>query len=176
MTMKTTTYQPGQNIIDIKKKYRLKKVIKLASNENPSGPSYKALIAGKKILNSINRYPDSKSVELRQIIKKYLSKSYITTDNIIMDLANTFKEMTKAVMQLGRDNCDGKVVMAHEGGYSELHVPFCGHAVLEEMSESLIEVPDPLHSRISGQQPSNEFNEFVLGNFSGIEGQIFGNT
>ena len=84
MTMKTTTYQPGQNIIDIKRKYRLKKVIKLASNENPSGPSCKALIAGKKILSSINRYPDSKSVKLRQIIKKYLSKSYITTDNIMI--------------------------------------------------------------------------------------------
>ncbi len=84
MTMKTTTYQPGQNIIDIKKKYRLKKVVKLASNENPSGPSSKALIAGKKILNSINRYPDSKSIKLRQTIKDYLSKSYLAIDNIMI--------------------------------------------------------------------------------------------
>ena len=90
--------------------------------------------------------------------------------------SDTFKEMTKAVMQLARDNCDGKLVMAHEGGYSELHAPFCGHAVLEEMSGSLIEVPDPLHARISGQQPSNEFNEFVFGHISEIEVQIFGES
>ena len=90
--------------------------------------------------------------------------------------ADTFREMTKAVMHLARHNCGGKVVMAHEGGYSELHVPFCGHAVLEEMSGSMIEVPDPLHARISGQQPSNEFNEFVFGHISEIEVQIFGES
>ena len=88
--------------------------------------------------------------------------------------ADTFREMTKAVMHLARHNCGGKVVMAHEGGYSELHVPFCGHAVLQEMSGSLIEVPDPLHARISGQQPSNKFDEFVLNHILEIEGQIFG--
>ena len=88
--------------------------------------------------------------------------------------AYTFKEMTQSVLKLARLTCHGKVVMAHEGGYSELHVPFCGHAVLKEMSGSLIEVPDPLHARISGQQPSNEFNEFVIGNIAEIERRTFG--
>ena len=32
----TSTYQPGRNINDIQKLYGLKKVIKLASNENPA--------------------------------------------------------------------------------------------------------------------------------------------
>ena len=36
--------------------------------------------------------------------------------------ADTFKEMTKAVMQLARHNCGGKVVMAHEGGLSLIHI------------------------------------------------------
>ena len=30
--------------------------------------------------------------------------------------------------------CDGRLVMVHEGGYSESYVPYCGLAVLEEMS------------------------------------------
>ena len=30
--------------------------------------------------------------------------------------------------------CGGKLVMVHEGGYSESYVPYCGLAVLEEMS------------------------------------------
>ena len=51
--MKTTTYQPGKNIDDIRKKYNIKRVIKLASNENPSGPSIKAITAGIKIQKKI---------------------------------------------------------------------------------------------------------------------------
>ena len=87
--------------------------------------------------------------------------------------SHTFREMTRTIIQLAKENCAGKVVMAHEGGYSELHVPFCGHAVLKEMSGSLIEVADPLDVRINGQQPSNGFNEFVFETISDIEQKIF---
>ena len=64
-------------------------------------------------------------------------------------------------------------MMAHEGGYSEVHVPFCGHAVLEEMSGSLIKVDDPLKARIDGQQPSKDFNNFVSTKIYEIEQQLF---
>ena len=84
MAIKTTTYQPGQNIDDIQKKYQIKRVIKLASNENPSGPSPKAINAGNKIIKTINRYPDSKSKKLKGTIKSYLSKSFIDLDNIMI--------------------------------------------------------------------------------------------
>ncbi len=67
--------------------------------------------------------------------------------------AETFRALTREVMEAA-ESCDGRLVMAHEGGYSELHVPFCGHAVLEEMSGSQITAPDPLFPRIDGQQPS----------------------
>jgi len=52
------------------------------------------------------------------------------------------------------------VVAAHEGGYSELYVPFCGHAMLEEMSGSTTCAEDPLQSRISGQQPDTFADAF----------------
>ena len=76
--MKTSTYQPGKNIDDIRKKYNIKKVIKLASNENPSGPSIKAITAGIKIQKKINRYPDSHSLKLKHAINSFLSKPFIT--------------------------------------------------------------------------------------------------
>ena len=44
--------------------------------------------------------------------------------------AQTYREMTRRIM----DTTDGKLVAAHEGGYSELYVPFCGHSMLEQMS------------------------------------------
>ncbi|KXZ50612.1 hypothetical protein GPECTOR_15g295 [Gonium pectorale] len=39
--------------------------------------------------------------------------------------------------------CGGRLVALHEGGYSELYVPFCALAALEEMSGVKTEVKDP---------------------------------
>ena len=50
------------------------------------------------------------------------------------------------------------LVMAHEGGYSEVHVPFCGHHVLQQLSGSKITVHDPLSPRITAQQPDISLN------------------
>ncbi len=51
-------YEPGKPIEDIEKDLGIKNVIKLASNENPLGPSPKALKAIKTSLRYLNRYPD----------------------------------------------------------------------------------------------------------------------
>jgi len=68
--------------------------------------------------------------------------------------AETFRLMTRDLMNAADELCEGRLVMAHEGGYSEVHVPFCGHAVLQEMSGSAIDAGDSLGARIKGQQPS----------------------
>ncbi|MDR2426909.1 MAG: histidinol-phosphate transaminase [Endomicrobium sp.] len=65
-------YVAGKPIETIKRELGLKAVIKLASNENPIGPSKKALQAIKNNLNKIFFYPDSNSYEL----KKALSQRY----------------------------------------------------------------------------------------------------
>ena len=52
-------------------------------------------------------------------------------------------------------------MLVHEGGYSELHVPFCGHATLATLSGSDIKAPDPLGPRILGQQPGAAFDRFI---------------
>lgn len=74
-----------------------------------------------------------------------------------------FRAMTRAVLDVADDVCGGRVAMAHEGGYSELHVPFCGHAVLDEMSGAGIDAPDPVAARLAGQQPGAAFNAFAEG-------------
>lgn len=68
--------------------------------------------------------------------------------------ADTFRQMTRMVMELADDICDGRLMMAHEGGYSEVYVPFCGHAVLEEMSGSETRAPDPLAEVFAARQPN----------------------
>ena len=74
----------------------------------------------------------------------------------MMCTAETYRLMTRMVME----STGGKVVAAHEGGYSELYVPFCGHAMLEEMSGSNIRATDPLRDRNDGQQPDAHTDEF----------------
>ncbi|MEQ9695771.1 class II histone deacetylase [Shimia sp. SDUM112013] len=75
--------------------------------------------------------------------------------------AETFREMTRQVMGAADTWCDGKLVLVHEGGYSEAYVPFCGHAVLEELSGSDISVPDPMAETLRIRQPDARFEAFV---------------
>ena len=78
--------------------------------------------------------------------------------------AQTFAEMTEKLMKIAKDICDSKLVFAHEGGYSEVHVPFCAHAVLQKLSGSKIDAGDPLAPIMDCQQPNSE----MLGVYSGI--------
>lgn len=61
-------YTPGKPIEEVQREYGLEDVIKMASNENPLGPSPKAVAAIEKALCKLNLYPDSQSYYLRQAI------------------------------------------------------------------------------------------------------------
>jgi acetoin utilization deacetylase AcuC-like enzyme len=67
--------------------------------------------------------------------------------------AATFRAMTAMVKAAAADLCGGRLVLVHEGGYSEVYVPFCGHAVLEELSGSATTAPDPLAETLAARQP-----------------------
>ena len=73
-------YIPGRTIEDIREKYKLKQVYKLASNENVFGPSPKVIEYFKKGLFDINYYPDS---YCRQLRKKLSLKLGVTGESII---------------------------------------------------------------------------------------------
>lgn len=74
--------------------------------------------------------------------------------------SGTFRAMTAAVMEVARRHAGGKVVMVHEGGYAESYVPFCGHAVVEQLAGVNMGVEDPLLEFITLQQPSAQFHAF----------------
>lgn len=75
--------------------------------------------------------------------------------------AETFRVLTRMAMQAADRLCDGRLVLVHEGGYSEVYVPFCGHAVLEELSGSDIAAPDPLAATVAKRQPDARFDAFA---------------
>jgi histidinol-phosphate aminotransferase len=66
-------YIPGKPIEDVKREFGLKSVIKLASNENPYGPSPKVLKAIALQSKSLNRYPDGGCFCLREALSKKLN-------------------------------------------------------------------------------------------------------
>jgi histidinol-phosphate aminotransferase len=61
-------YQPGRPIEEVARELGLpaNQIIKLASNENPLGPSPAALAAMKNVLANINLYPDGNAFYLKQ--------------------------------------------------------------------------------------------------------------
>lgn len=59
-------YQPGKPIDELEREYGVRNVIKLASNENPLGPSPLAMEAARAVLKDIARYPDGNGFALKQ--------------------------------------------------------------------------------------------------------------
>jgi histidinol-phosphate aminotransferase len=76
-------YQPGRPIEDVARELGLpaKDIIKLASNENPLGPSPAALAAMQHTLANINLYPDGNAFYLKQKLADRLGMS---TANLIL--------------------------------------------------------------------------------------------
>ncbi len=74
-------YIPGKSISRVKQDLGLKYVIKLASNENPSGPSPLALDAVKNALSDYNRYPDSAAFDLRKMLA---TRFNVKVENVIL--------------------------------------------------------------------------------------------
>jgi histidinol-phosphate aminotransferase len=52
-------YQPGKPVEELERELGISGAIKLASNENPIGPSPKAIDAARRALADSNRYPDA---------------------------------------------------------------------------------------------------------------------
>ena len=65
-------YVPGKPIEETQREYGLKRVIKLASNENPLGPSPKAIRLLKSYEEVLNLYPDATSFHLKNALAKHL--------------------------------------------------------------------------------------------------------
>lgn len=65
-------YVPGKPIEEVAKEYGVTDIVKLASNENPLGPSPKAIEAIQKAAHEIHIYPDGAAAELTQKLAKKL--------------------------------------------------------------------------------------------------------
>ena len=76
-------YQPGKPIAELARELGMapERIVKLASNENPLGPSPKALTALERELHEIARYPDGSGFELKQALSERLG---VATSQIVL--------------------------------------------------------------------------------------------
>ncbi|GIP36155.1 histidinol-phosphate transaminase [Paenibacillus sp. J2TS4] len=97
-------YSPGKPAWEVQAELGLEQVIKLASNENPLGPSPKAVKAIMQQVNELHRYPDSGSLKLKQIIADHyrVRESQVMigngADELITLLSEAYLEKTDEVI------------------------------------------------------------------------------
>jgi histidinol-phosphate aminotransferase len=85
-------YPPGKPLEELEREYGITGSIKLASNENPLGPSPRAIEAIRNHLNTLHRYPDGGGYYLKQRLSQRwgVSESSIVLgngSNEVIDLA-----------------------------------------------------------------------------------------
>jgi len=97
-------YQPGKPIDELQREFGLNEIIKLASNENPLGPSPLAIEAIKSELDELARYPDGNGFDLKTKLSQHLSvkTNQITLGNgsndILEFVARTFVQPGEEVI------------------------------------------------------------------------------
>jgi acetoin utilization deacetylase AcuC-like enzyme len=60
-----------------------------------------------------------------------------------------YRRMTRVLMEVADEVAGGRLVLSHEGGYSAHYVPYCGLAVMEELSGHRSNIEDPWLSIMS---------------------------
>lgn len=66
-------YPPGKPIEEVEREYGITGCVKLASNENPLGPSPKALAAIQGALSKLHLYPDGSGFYLKRALAEHLA-------------------------------------------------------------------------------------------------------
>jgi histidinol-phosphate aminotransferase len=78
-------YVPGKPIEEVEQDLKIH-AVKLASNENPLGPSPKAMDAARRALGEANWYPDGGSKRLREVLAERFS---VRADEIFVGLGSS---------------------------------------------------------------------------------------
>lgn len=119
-------YPPGKPIEELEREYGIAGSIKLASNENPLGPSPKAVAAVSAALTSLHRYPDGDCYYLKRAVAKKLGLSpegliFGNGSNEIIELAvRTFLQRGDEAVMADQAFVIYRLVVQAAGGTSRL--------------------------------------------------------
>jgi len=94
-------YQPGKPVEELERELGLTNIVKLASNENPLGPSEKVIASLASVYPELARYPDGSAYELKRRLSEFLNvaENKLTIGNGSNDVLELL-----ARVYLSRDN------------------------------------------------------------------------
>jgi len=101
-------YVPGKPMEEVQQELGLTRVIKLASNENPWGPSPRAIDAARKALEQASVYPDANASKLKKLIAADLG---VEIDQLVV--GNGSEEVVQGIAKAYVDPGD-EVIMAEQ--------------------------------------------------------------
>lgn len=119
-------YIPGKPVEDLKRELGLEDIIKLASNENPLGPSPKAMEYIIEETKNINMYPDSNCTKLKE---KLAEKHNVSIDNIVV--GNGGEELLKLIAETFINAGDEAIMANVTFGKYASEVSFLGGVPVE---------------------------------------------
>jgi histidinol-phosphate aminotransferase len=106
-------YVPGKPVEDLERELGIHGAVKLASNENPLGPSPLALAAAMAAAAGTNRYPDGGSFRLRGRLAERLG---VSPDNVILG-AGSSELVELMIRTFCRPGPDGDEVLTHRHAF-----------------------------------------------------------
>lgn len=134
-------YLPGKPVEDLERELGISDSIKLASNENPLGPSLLAIKAANSVIDSVNYYPDGAGYKLSQALadKHNTDASWITLGNgsndvleliarafLTSDHSAVFSEYSFAVYPIVTQAIGATSIVARAYAKDHAHMPY-GH-------------------------------------------------
>jgi histidinol-phosphate aminotransferase len=138
-----TPYKAGKPIDELAREKGIKKIVKLASNENPFGPSPKAIEAIKDYISELHRYTNPSSYKLVQAISKKYNKrpEQIVTasgsDAILQYLITAFSD-EKDEMLTSEGTFIGWYVNANKYGRKSILIPMKDYSFdLKKIADSI---------------------------------------
>jgi histidinol-phosphate aminotransferase len=107
-------YVPGRPIEEVERELKIR-AVKLASNENPLGPSPRAVEAAREALTGSNRYPDGGGYYLREALAGLHG---VRIENVILGLGSSELIDLSARMMV-RPGCEG---LTSEGSFPLFYI------------------------------------------------------
>jgi len=139
-------YKAGKPIDELAREKGLTKIVKLASNENPLGPSPKAVEVIKKSLDELHRYTNPSAYKLvNAIAKKYNKKpsqivSGSGSDSLLQYIITTFSEGDNELLT-SQGTFIGWYVNVNKYGFKSVKVP------LKNYHFDLVEISNRISSK-----------------------------
>jgi len=146
-------YQPGKPVEELERELGISNAIKLASNENPLGPSEKAIAAAQSVIGDVNYYPDGAGHKLSAALaeKHGVSQACITLGNGSNDILEligraflsttssaVYSEYSFAVYPLvvQAAGAEARVASAYSSEHNDMPYGHDLHAIAKEISNT----------------------------------------